>query len=98
MQLGGSIDASCPFIFSRVSGLARFLDGFDKGTTSNFMQISEKVRRRPANDTINVQGRKHEPYKESSNSPRPINVRELKCKVKNTLFIFFYMKRIVYRD
>jgi hypothetical protein len=31
------------FIWSLVSGLMRFRDGSDKGTASNFVQISEKV-------------------------------------------------------
>jgi hypothetical protein len=31
------------FIWSRVSNLMQFGDGCDKGTASNFIQISEKV-------------------------------------------------------
>jgi hypothetical protein len=46
-QLDGSADLSLPFIWSRVSGLKRFRDGFDKGTTSNFVQISENLLRGP---------------------------------------------------
>jgi hypothetical protein len=36
-----------PFIWSCVSVLMRYRDGSDKGTASNFVQVSEKVRRRP---------------------------------------------------
>jgi hypothetical protein len=46
-QLGGHADILRPFIWSRVSGLMRFHDGFDIGTASNFVQISEKVGQRP---------------------------------------------------
>jgi hypothetical protein len=35
-----------PFISSRLTGLMRFRDGYNKGTASNFVQISEKVRRK----------------------------------------------------
>jgi hypothetical protein len=36
-HLSGCADFSRPFIWSRVSGLMRFHDGSDKGTTSNFV-------------------------------------------------------------
>jgi hypothetical protein len=51
-----------PFIWSHDSGLIRFRDGSHKGSASNFMQISEKVRRRP----YQWSG-KREPYTESPN-------------------------------
>jgi hypothetical protein len=38
-QLGGCADNLRPLIFSRVSGLMRFIDGSDKETASNFVQI-----------------------------------------------------------
>jgi hypothetical protein len=47
MQLGGSADVSRPFVWSRASGLMRFRAGYDTGTASNFLQILQKVRRRP---------------------------------------------------
>jgi hypothetical protein len=51
IQLGGRADILRPFIWSHVSGLMNFCDGFDKGTPSNFVKISEKVRNRyPGND------------------------------------------------
>jgi hypothetical protein len=34
-------------IWSRVFGLMQFRNGSDKGTASDFVQISEKVRLRP---------------------------------------------------
>jgi hypothetical protein len=37
----------CPFIWSGVSVLMQYCDGSDKGTASNFEQISEIVQRRP---------------------------------------------------
>jgi hypothetical protein len=43
MQLGGHADFIPPFIWSRVSCLMRFPDGSNKGTASNFMQISKQV-------------------------------------------------------
>jgi hypothetical protein len=42
-QLGGSYDFLRPFIWSHVSDLLQFREGSDKGTASDFMQISEKV-------------------------------------------------------
>jgi hypothetical protein len=47
MELGVCANFLCPYILSRVSGLMRFCDGFDKGTASNYVQISEKVQRTP---------------------------------------------------
>jgi hypothetical protein len=35
------------FIWSHVSGLMRFCNGSNKGTASNFMQVSDKVWQRP---------------------------------------------------
>jgi hypothetical protein len=49
-QLGGPANFLRPFIWSCVSGLIRFCVGSDKGTASNFVQISGgggEVRRRP---------------------------------------------------
>jgi hypothetical protein len=43
-QLGGCVDFLRPFIWSRVSGLVLFRDGSDKGTASNLVPVSEKVR------------------------------------------------------
>jgi hypothetical protein len=37
----------CPFIWNHVSGLMWFCDRSDRGTASNFVQISERVWRRP---------------------------------------------------
>jgi hypothetical protein len=41
-QLGGRADSLRLSIWSRVSGLMGFCDQFDKGTASNFVQISGK--------------------------------------------------------
>jgi hypothetical protein len=46
-QLGGCADFFCPFIWNRVPDLMRFCDGYNEGTASNFVQISEKLQRRP---------------------------------------------------
>jgi hypothetical protein len=39
-----------------------------------------------------VAGRKHEPYTESPNPPRPKMARQVKSKVKSMLIIFFDIK------
>jgi hypothetical protein len=44
-QLVGRADFLRSFIWSRVLGLARFRDGSDKGAASDFVEISEGVRR-----------------------------------------------------
>jgi hypothetical protein len=43
----------------------------------------------PGKDQTSVRRRKHDPYTESPNSPRPIKVRQVKYKVKS-MFISFY--------
>jgi hypothetical protein len=43
MQLGGRADFLRPYIWNHVSGLMRFLEGSNKGTACNFVQISEYV-------------------------------------------------------
>jgi hypothetical protein len=43
MQLGERTDFLHPFIWSRVYGLMRFFGGSNKGTASNFVQITENV-------------------------------------------------------
>jgi hypothetical protein len=75
-----------------VFGLMRFRYGSDKGTASNVAQIPEKVRRR------RCRGRKHEPYPESPNSPRPKKARQLKSEVKSMIIIFFDIKGIVHKE
>jgi hypothetical protein len=50
MQLDGHADFIRPFIWSYVSGLTRLRGGSDKGTASNFMQISEKGDGDPGNN------------------------------------------------
>jgi hypothetical protein len=76
----------------------QFHDGANKGTASNFVQISEEMRRRPCNDLTSVQGRKNEPYiKKNPNLPRPKKARQVKSKVKSMLIIFFDIKMIVHR-
>jgi hypothetical protein len=47
---------------------------------------------------ISVWGRKHEPYTESPNSPRPKNAGQVKSKVKIILIIFFDIKGIVHKE
>jgi hypothetical protein len=85
-------------IWRHVSGLIRFCNASDKGTTSNFVQISEKVWRRPGNDYTSVRGRKHGPYTWSPNSPRPKMVRQVKSKIKSMIIIFFNIKGIVNKE
>jgi hypothetical protein len=46
-------------------------------------------------DPGNYQGRRHEPYTEIPNSPRPKMVRQVKSKVKSMLITFFDIKGIV---
>jgi hypothetical protein len=43
---GGHVDFLHSFIWSRVSGLMRFRNGSDSKCAYNFVQISERVRRR----------------------------------------------------
>jgi hypothetical protein len=42
-QLGALVKFLCPIIWSRVSGLMRFLDGSDSECASNVVQISGKA-------------------------------------------------------
>jgi hypothetical protein len=63
----------------------RFCDGSDKGKASNIEKASE-TRDEGLAMIRSVQGRKHELYTESPNSPRPKNTRHVKSKVKNMLF------------
>jgi hypothetical protein len=50
------------------------------------------------NDWRSVQGRMHEPYTESPNSPRPKKTRQMKRKVKSMLIIFSDMEEIVHKE
>jgi hypothetical protein len=89
------------FTWSLVACLLGFHDGSDKGTASNFVQISGgggKCDGDPGNDQTSVRGRKYKQYKESQNSSRPKKVRQVKSKVKNMLIIFFDIKRIVHKE
>jgi hypothetical protein len=43
-------------------------------------------------------GRKHEPYSESTNSPRQKEVRQVKSKVKSLLIILFDIKGIDHKE
>jgi hypothetical protein len=43
MQLGGHADFLHPFVWSHISGLMQFHNGFYKAPASDFLQISEKV-------------------------------------------------------
>jgi hypothetical protein len=52
----------------------------------------------PGIDLTSVRGRKHEPYMESPNSPRPKKVRQVKNKVKSMLIIFFDIKGIFHEE
>jgi hypothetical protein len=60
----------------------------------NFVQISVKLSQRPWQWISSVGERKHEPYPEGPNSPRPKKARQVKSKVKNVLIIFFDIKWI----
>jgi hypothetical protein len=42
MELAGRADFLCPFIWIHASGLTRFHNRSDKGTASNFVQLSDK--------------------------------------------------------
>jgi hypothetical protein len=59
MQLG---EVLRHFICSSVSCLMRIRDGYDKGTASDFVQISEKLRRRPLQQLDKCSRKKHEPH------------------------------------
>jgi hypothetical protein len=50
----------------------------------------------PGNDWTSVRGRKHEPYIDSLNSPRPKRARQVKSKVSIMLIIFFGIKGIIH--
>jgi hypothetical protein len=52
----------------------------------------------PGNDQTRFQGRKHELYTESPNSPRPKKARQVQSKVSSILIIFFDIKGIVYKE
>jgi hypothetical protein len=51
----------------------------------------------PGSDQTSVQARKHKPYTESRNSPRPKKARQVKNKVKSMLIIFFDIRGIDHR-
>jgi hypothetical protein len=66
----------------------QFSDESDKGTASNIVQISEKVRQRPWQLLDSCSGRKHEPNVESP--------KLMKSKVN--LIIFFDIKGTVHKE
>jgi hypothetical protein len=80
-----------PFIWSSVFGLMLFRNGSEKGTASNFVQISENVWRGPGID-----------WKEESMSrTRKVQTyRDWKgeIKVKSMLIIIFVIKGIVPKE
>jgi hypothetical protein len=43
------------------------------------------------------EGRNHEPYMVSTNSPRPKKVTQVKSKVKSILIIFSHIKGIIHK-
>jgi hypothetical protein len=57
-----NVQIFCPFIWSRVSDLVRFQEGFDRERAPSFVQISIKSDGDRGNDYITVQGRRHESY------------------------------------
>jgi hypothetical protein len=63
-----------------------------------FRKSQEKCYGDPTNDWTSIRGRKHEPYRESPNSPRPIKARQVKGKVKSILIIFFELNGNVHKE
>jgi hypothetical protein len=61
----------------------RYCDGPDKWATSNFVKILEKGQWRLWQWLDKLWGRKHEPYMESTNSPRPKKVGHVKSKARS---------------
>jgi hypothetical protein len=65
----------------------------NKGTASDFVQISEKCDRDPGNIYTSVRRRKYEPYIESPNSPRLKKARQVKSKVVSACSLFSLISR-----
>jgi hypothetical protein len=99
MQLGGS--ANFYFILFGVLYLAwwRFRDEFDKGTASNFVQISEKVRRKPWQWLDKRSGNKAWAiHRKSKLTETEEEARQAKSEVKGILVIFFDITGIVHKE
>jgi hypothetical protein len=60
-----------------------------------FCKYQKKCNRDPGNNLTSVWGRKHEPYKESPNSPRPKKASQVNSKVKSMLIIFFTCRGLI---
>jgi hypothetical protein len=58
----------------------------------------KKCNRDPGNNQKIVEGRKHEPYTGSPNSPRSKKARQVKSQVTSMVIIFFDIKRIVRKE
>jgi hypothetical protein len=87
-------DCLRPFIWRRVSGLMRLRDGPDKGTSTNFVQISQKVRRSP----WQLLDKRSEKKAWAVQGKSKLTETEKASKVKSMLIIFFDIKGIVHKE
>jgi hypothetical protein len=74
-------------------------DGSDKGTASNFVQISGKSAKRSL-EMLRQAFREESMSSrwKNTNSQRPKKVRQVKRKVKRMLIIFFNIEGIVHKE
>jgi histone-lysine N-methyltransferase SETMAR len=110
-QPGGHADFLRPLIWSRVSGLMRFLTADQKQQRVN---VCEELRQIASDDVTFlfwvitgdeswIYGYDPETKQQSSqwrtpNSPRPKKARQVKSKVRSMLIIFFGIKGIVHKE
>jgi hypothetical protein len=74
-----------------------FRDGSDKGTASNSVQISEKVRQRPWQWLDKRSEKKAWDVQWKPKLTETKNARQVKSKVMSMLIIFFDIKGIVHK-
>jgi hypothetical protein len=87
-----------PFIWYRVSGLKRFRDGSDKAT-SNFVKISENVRRRPWQWLDKRSEKKTWAVHKTIQTHRERKkAKQIKPKFKSMIIVFFDIKGIFRKD
>jgi hypothetical protein len=94
-QLRGSANSLRPFIWSRVSGLMRFLDGYNKGTASHCVQISTETMamiRQAFGEGSMSRTRKVQTHRDRKKA------RQVKSKVQSMLIIFFHIKGVVPKE
>jgi hypothetical protein len=89
-----------PFLWSRASGLMRLRNGSDKGRTSNFVQISEKGRRRPWQwlDKRSVKEAWVQHGKIKLSETEKGETGEEQSHERSHLFYFFDIKGIVHKE